>query len=419
MTFADWTELGRRDPALAAQTVWDSIASLSADQRRAIMSWQVPLPSLGANFARQSISGGPLAGVPFLAKDLFPVRGVPMQAGGRFLPSVRPTPTRDSALVTALEEAGAVLAGTTHLHEFAYGLTGENPHWGDVQHPGDPARTSGGSSSGSVAAVAAGIVPLAIGTDTGGSIRVPAAYCGVFGLRLTPHHAWISDAFALAPSFDTAGWFTGNARDMKRMLAALVGIRTSVRAPRGIYLGFDRWQEADPAVKAALDRASATFAPPADSVAEAELVHAFRGTTEAYSVLQSMEAWKQHSTWLDTHRDSYSPAVWQRIDRGRTWDSDAEGKARVTLAAIHLLWTKYFLTYDFLVLPCTPFPALKKSDFTLENRNRLLALTTPASLGGLPVLSVPVTLPSGLTSGLQIVVNSATSPVLGWALDRC
>ena len=185
MMFADWTELARQDPGLAAQTLLDRIATLAPDQRRAIVAWQMPQPALEATFARQAARRGPLSGVPFLAKDLFPVRGVPMNAGGNFLPKVKGPPNRDSALIEALDEAGAVLAGTTHLHEFAYGLTGENRHWGDVEHPKSRTRTSGGSSSGSAAAVAAGIVPFALGTDTGGSIRQPAGYCNVVGLRTT------------------------------------------------------------------------------------------------------------------------------------------------------------------------------------------------------------------------------------------
>ena len=121
-----------------------------------------------------------LAGVPFVVKDLFDAAGWPTKAGSTFLEEERARPEGDGALVARLRAEGAVLAGKTQLHEFAYGITGENPHYGDVEHPRLPGRTSGGSSSGSAAAVAAGVVPLAFGTDTAGSIRVPAAFCGLF-----------------------------------------------------------------------------------------------------------------------------------------------------------------------------------------------------------------------------------------------
>jgi len=418
MTFADWHRLGLRDPAASAKTLLNRLATLPADQRRAIVAWSTPEPALTALIARQVAMGGPLAGVPFLIKDLFPVRGVPMHAGSSFLTDVRSTASTDGSLVKALENAGAVLGGTTHLHEFAYGLTGENAHWGDVQNPLALDRTSGGSSSGSAAAVAAGIVPLAVGTDTGGSIRVPASFCGLFGLRLTPHHPWIADAFPLAPSFDTAGWFTRTAEDMRRAVEALIGVRAHERTLRGVFLGFDDWVPADPEVVTQVNAIARRMAPEADALTKAELLKVFRGTAEAYATLQSLEAFNVHREWLDRYRDRYSPEVWQRIDRGRRWQPEQEEKARIKLASVHLLWTKFFLAYDYLVLPATPFPALRKAECTLENRNHLLALTTPASLGGLPVLTLPIPLTQGLSTGLQIVVNTATSPVISWALNQ-
>src|SRR5690606_29674308 len=150
-------------------------------------------------------------------------------------------------------------AGKTHLHEFAYGITGANPHYGDCEHPLFPGRTTGGSSSGSAAAVAAGIVPLAIGTDTGGSIRVPAAFCGLFGFRLAPGDTFIADAFPLARRFDTAGWFTANPEDMRLALSALVGLRSSERTPSGCYLELPGL---DPDVALACREAAARFASP-------------------------------------------------------------------------------------------------------------------------------------------------------------
>ena len=114
----------------------------------------------------------------------------------------------------------------------------------------------------------------------------------------------------------------------------------------------------------------------------------------------------------------YSPAVWSRIDRGRHVAPDLLDTANKDLAAIRELWNGFFLQHDFLILPTTPFPALRKEECTQANRERLLALNTPASLGGLPVLSIPVALPSGLTTGLQIIVNSCQSPVIPWVLKR-
>ena len=418
MTLADWQSLSRRDPAAAARAFRLQLERLPPGQRRAIFAWEASECDLARSLA--VAPAGALAGVPYLLKDLFAVGGIPTRAGAKFMPSTLCAPKADGRMAQSLKAAGAALAGKTHLHEFAYGLTGENAHHGDVDHPAHPGRTSGGSSSGSAAAVAAGIVPFAIGTDTGGSVRVPAAFCGLYGLRLTPHEAWIADAFPLAPSFDTAGWFTASAAEMITVTSALIGMRTAERAPRGCSLDFDALgQPCDPAVGAAYARAAAGLTRPADAATARDLTHSLTGAADAYAVLQSTEAYAVHAGWLDRCQAEYEPGVWQRIDRGRRWTAAQLEAAQFRHALIKLMWTRFFLTFDFLILPATPFPALRKADCTLENRNRLLTLTAPASLGGLPVLTLPVPLEDGLSTGLQIIVNDPLSPVIPWALARC
>lgn len=420
MRLADWQALAHESPESAARSLHAALARLPTAQRRAIFAWEASETDLLAAFERSGATGGPLGGVPYALKDLFAVSGHALLAGGRFLPAVRPPARADGALAATLARAGAVLAGRTHLHEFAYGLTGENPHYGDVEHPAHPGRTSGGSSSGSAAAVAAGVVPLAIGTDTGGSIRVPAAFCGLYGLRLTPHHAWIADAFPLAASFDTPGWLTASASDLATVTGALIGLGRAEREPRGVYVDFAALGVTpDPGVADACARAAMAFAPPADPALANELGQCFGPAAEAYAVLQSTEAYAVHAEWLDARRAEYEPGVWQRIDRGRRWTAAQLEEAQLRQSLVRLAWTRCFLGLDFLILPATPFPALRKADCTLANRNRLLALTAPASLGGLPVLTIPVTLPDGLTTGLQIVINQAQSPVIPWVLARC
>lgn len=418
MSFSDWTRLSNENPEHAAREFHRRLHTLPTDQQRALISWAPSVETLATSFRKANSSGGGLAGVPYLLKDLYPVRGVLMRAGSTLLPEVRKTSESDGLLVRVLEMSGAVLAGTTHLNEFACGLTGENPHFGDVLHPRHADRLSGGSSSGSAAAVAAGLVPLAIGTDTGGSIRVPAAFCGIFGMRLTPHHPWINDAFPLSRSLDAAGWFTSTAEDMLTTLRTLIGSGTSKRALNGVYLGFDGWVSADEDCVRAINIAGQAHAPKADRHTRDELLSGFRGSSQTYAVLQSIDAFGVHREWIDTHKSRYGSDAWNRIDRGRMWtDSEIEA-AHAKLAALQLLWRKFFLTFDYLVMPATPFPALRKDACTLENRQRMLDLTSPASLGGLPVLTVPVRLGSGLTSGLQIVVSTPISPAISMILSR-
>ena len=418
---AEWQALAAGDPASAAREIARRLRAILPDaQQRAVFASLTPQTEMAATFARVAGTIAPLAGVPYVLKDLFFTAGQPMLAGSKFSPALLPIRPRDSKLPHSLRGLGAILAAKTHLHEFAYGLTGENPHFGDCEHPRFPGLTSGGSSSGSAVAVAAGIVPLAVGTDTGGSLRVPAAFCGLYGLRLTPKDTYIEDAFPLAPSFDTAGWFTRNATDLLLVNRYLVGKPpVSEREPRGCFLGFEALgQSADPEVAAAVRVTAEKFAPAADAATRDRLARPFKHAAEAYSILQSTEAYGVHAEWLDKHRDLYSPDVWARIDRGRRWSPTQLNSAQANWAAVRAVWQDFFLTYDYLVMPATPFPALSKADLTQENRNRLLALSTPASLGGLAVLSIPCALPSGLSTGLQIIVPSAQSPVISWALKR-
>jgi aspartyl-tRNA(Asn)/glutamyl-tRNA(Gln) amidotransferase subunit A len=411
MTFAQWQSLA---PAAAAHANRERIAALRPGQARAAIAVQPAEAEMARRFAAAP-PDLPLSGVPFYVKDLFDVAGEPTRAGSIFIAGQRPLPQRNAALVDALLAAGAVLAGKTHLYEFAYGLTGENPHYGNCEHPDWPDRTSGGSSSGSAALVAAGAAPLALGTDTGGSIRVPAAFCGLYGFRMTPRDPWIADAFPLAPGFDTAGWFTAHAADMRRVMSALLGAPGRAGTLRGLY-----YEPAglDPAVAAALRPAAARWGAVPDPATSQELDHAFAGSAEPYAILQSGEALAVHQAWLDPFRASYGAEVWARIDRARRWTPDQVAAAQAHQARVRSAWSGYFAGHDFLTLAAAPFPAPLARELTKDHRARLLALAAPASLGGCPVLTVPIALPSGLTAGLQIVVPSARSPVLDWVLSQ-
>jgi amidase/aspartyl-tRNA(Asn)/glutamyl-tRNA(Gln) amidotransferase subunit A len=307
-----------------------------------------------------------------------------------------------------------VLAGKTHLHEFAYGITGENPHHGDCHRPGFPGRTTGGSSSGSAAAVAAGIVPLALATDTGGSVRVPAAFCGLYGLRLSPGEPWIADAVPLAPTFDTAGWFTAGAEDLATVIEALLPpeqptprpLRGHSWAPPGL----------DPEVAAGFGAAAGQLAEPAAAALADELTAGFAPALAAYHTIVSAEAWAWHRGWFPRRATEYDPNVRQRLENAARITAEQAAAARAVTYGVRAVWREYFRTHDFLVLPATPTPAPTKAECTPELRNRIIQLTAPASLGGQPVLSLPVTLPSGLTTGLQVIVPDQRSPVLRWAL---
>jgi Asp-tRNA(Asn)/Glu-tRNA(Gln) amidotransferase A subunit family amidase len=455
LPIAAWQAMSPDD---AAREVHARIAALPDPLRRAAVAWLKPEAelarelSVGAALRRDSFEDQSrhkavptcayLHRVPYLLKDLFDLAGVPTRAGSKFLEQVRPTPAADSRIARRLSELGAVCAGKTHLVEFASGLTGENPHYGDCPHPRFPDRLSGGSSSGSASLVAAGVAPLSVGTDTGGSVRVPAAWCGLYGFRLSPGDEFIRDAFPLAPTMDTAGWFTANARDMLTVWQAWTGSRVGAAAttwsstlsprpagtqarllesaPRGCYLNARKLVPGmDPAVATACDYAAASLTAHADPVAEAALVLSWHHAMEAYIAIGMSEAHAVHRNWLAPYREHYDPVIWQRFTNAGSFPPAEIARARERLMEIRSVFRDFFRTYDFLVLPAVPTVAPTKAEATVELRRNILTLTAPASLGGLPVLTIPVPLQGGLTAGLQIILPSADSPAVPWILSKC
>ncbi|MGJ3242139.1 MAG: amidase family protein [Opitutales bacterium] len=412
-TFAHWRRLVGRDPEGAAVAWLAQVEALPATTRRAALAALPDTPSLASAFRQSSdrADGDPFRGIPFLLKDLFDVAGVPTAAGSRLLPQLRPTPDRTCPLAQRVLGLGGAYAGKTQMNEFAYGLSGENRTYGDCPHPRFPDFLSGGSSSGSAWAVGTGLVPLAFGTDTGGSIRVPASYCGIFGIRLVPNTWSREGCFPLAPSFDTAGWFTGTREDMQTSLAALLPTGPQRHRPlKGLWvpdLGIELMPEL---LQGYAYLAHCLGAEEATGPANG-LRKAFTDAARAFSVLQSREAWHIHQAWLDPHRETYDPVVWKLIDRGRHWSSEdirfAEEKERAVQSALaHTL-----ATYDYLALPAVPQPAPYKEELTPAFRERLLALTTPGSLARLPALTLPVDPGDSLTGGVQILFSQAAAAI--------
>jgi len=413
LPFAAWQAM---PPDEAAREVSTRLATLPPPLRSAAVAWLRPEADLAHELAS---ARGPLRGLPYLAKDLFDVAGVPTHAGSAFLAEARPTPG-DAALIKRLRDLGAALAGKTHMVEFAAGLTGENRTYGDCPHPHFPLRLAGGSSSGSAALVAAGVAPFAIGSDTGGSVRVPAAFCGLYGFRLTPGDALVRDAFPLSPTCDTAGWFATHPQDLATLNHAVLGQPgPAAREPKGLFLRAKHLAESSaPEVDECCARAAAQFATPAGRETQAALLAVWARAVDAYATVVTHEAFKVHEHWLEAYRERYDPGIWQRfVNAGRTPPVQLEA-AHAVFAEVRRAFTALFREHDFLVLPCAPLPALTKAQCTPETRRAILTFTAPASLAGLPVLTVPVRLPDGLTAGLQVIAPRVDSPVFEWVLAQ-
>lgn len=415
LTLAEWREIfATRGPRGAAEVFLQKIAAVPPETQRAVLCGMPSMPELYSRFEHAwAKRGEPLAGAPFLAKDLFAVAGTPTGCGSAFYAGVAPAPESDASLVAHARESGAVLAGKTQLNEFAFGLTGENPHFGDCPHPVRPDLLSGGSSSGSAWAVGAGLVPWALATDTAGSIRVPASWCGAYGLRLVPGLTDADELLPLSPSYDTPGWIAGTLGDLKAVTATLLGGLPDIgREPRVLWLGgYARY--ADDAVRDACAAFAGARGWETSADAEKLFSEICAGVEDAYPVLGGAEAASVHKRLLEQYGDRYDPTVRARLVAGAARTEYEIATAVARRARIRDMFAEFFEHYDALALPCVPCVAQPKSGHTDALRAELLRLNAPASLAGLPAVSLPVPVAgTGLTAGIQVIGPSIDRLVL-------
>ena len=378
------------------------------------------------------VDRGPLHGIPVAIKDLVATAGLRTTMGARHFASY--VPARDAECVRRLRAGGAIVIGKTTTHEFAYGATGDRSANGAARNPYRPAHMSGGSSAGSAVAVAAGIVPLAVGTDTGGSVRIPAALCGIVGLRPTQGAVPTDGVFPLSRSLDTVGPMARTAADCWALWHALITPVTSSTAPSGTLAGLapgpagmapDRprigWLEpnavtpADPAVtataRARLDDFDAEVSP-------AELPGA-EDIQRAYSTVQGFEAHAVHAARLAVSPDQYDDEVRGRLRAGaRITEADYQA-ARRTQQRARLVATELLGAHDLLAMPTVGVVAPPVGDRLvwvgerqLDARDALLGLTATWSVTGLPALSIPAGLVDGLPVGLQLVAPAGREDLL-------
>lgn len=356
--------------------------------------------------------GGPLSGLQFALKDLFDVAGVPTGAGNPDWLATHPIPETDAEIVRILLDAGADLVGKTKTDEIAWSLTGQNAHYGTPRNAAAPDRIPGGSSSGSASATSAGLVDFAIGTDTGGSVRIPASFCGLYGLR--PNHGRISldGAVALAPSYDTLGWFARDAETFARVGAVIFGTSSPATPPRRLLIAEDLFDVAEPAVRQALSGAIARAteligAPQTVTVAGDDLA-AWRN---AYRVLQSAEAWQEHEAWISASRPTFGPGIRERFQAASQLDPAEVTAAAAIRAAVRDRLAELLQDDAVMLVPAAPSPAplLTADEATLdEMRTRILGLTCPAGHAGLPQMSLPLGRVDGLPVGLGIIGAAGT-----------
>ncbi|MGH3912023.1 MAG: amidase [Pseudonocardiaceae bacterium] len=388
-------------PALA-----QVLAALAADPHNAIV--QVLPVEAGSR------RPGPLSGVPVVVKDLIDVVGVPTRCGSAIFADAEPA-RADAAVVAALRMTGAVLVAKTHTHEFAYGPTGDVAAEGPCLNPHDPRLITGGSSSGSAAAVAAGLVPLALGTDTGCSVRTPAALCGVVGLKPSRGVLPTTGVFPLSETCDHVGLLGCDIGTVSLAFTALTGHRIDLGAPvRGTVVGRPTapyWRVHDPEIAAAVDRAAVTLACAGATVRDVSLP-GIEELAATYPVIVGTEAYATHARWLDQRSGDYQPATATRLRAAATHTATAYVTAQRTRRRLAAELTIQLLAQgvDLLLLPTTPLRATPIGAEQVDApdgrrvavRPALLSLTLPFNLLGWPAVSVPAPGVRGLPAGVQL-----------------
>jgi len=355
--------------------------------------WRV-LPDAGPLVAPAGC--GPLDGETVAVKDLFAVAGQRVGAGNpEWLEQARAEPEHAWA-VARLLEAGAAVRGIARTEEFAWSLTGANAHYGTPPNPAAPGRVSGGSTSGPATAVAAGEVSVGLGSDTWGSIRVPAAYQGLWGHRPTQGAVPGDGALPLARSFDTVGWLTRDAGLLVGVGDVLLPPDTAT-ASGELLVATDLLDQAEPDVRDAVARATRHLAaaPPAWAVPDAWI--------EALRAVQAAEAWAAHGAWVGPRLDRIGAAVRGRFAFAATVTPEQADAARavVTRAGAEI---RDRLGDDVLVVPSASSVAPVADPAAAEAvRRATVAVTSVAVLAGLPAVSVPVTTADGLPAGLSLV----------------
>jgi amidase len=345
---------------------------------------------------------GALNGRSFVVKDVIDVAGSVTGAGSPALRASRPAASRSAPVVEALLRAGARCVGKARSDELAFSLVGLNERDGTPRNPRAPGHVTGGSSSGSAAAVAGGLADIGLGTDTAGSIRVPASYCGLVGIRPTHGRVAADGLVPLAPGFDTVGWLTADGALARAVGRVLLQAHAEAPPPAALAVAVDLLPDDEAAVvTAAAERWAAALGVPLSVVV---LGDADRWA-HAFHLLRAAEAWEVHGGWLDRDHPDITPAVERRLRAGASVPPDDRAAARLDRDELLRRLDEVTPRNGALVVPASAgrAPALTAPEHVLEDvRRRTLRITSVASLAGVPSVAVPAAAP-GLPYGVALV----------------
>lgn len=349
---------------------------------------------------------GPLSGLTFAVKDLYDVAGVVTSYGNPDWARTHPPATGTAICVRALLDAGADMKGKTKTVELAYGLTGENVWHGTPTNPNAPDRFPGGSSCGSAAAVAARLVDFAMGSDTGGSVRIPASYCGTYGIRPSWGAVSLTGACPLGPDYDTAGWFAARASVLRRVGDVL--LPPGGDAPLGPLLRVqEAWENAEPATAVALKPGLDAAITLLGGQVPIHLVpEGLDALYEHFRCAMAEEAWTALGPWIEATDPQFGPGVKERFLAAKALDPAKARAGRAFRRALQARLHPLLAGGAVMIYPTSPAPApLTGATLAAQNavRERTMGVTAIAGFGGLPEVTLPVGRVDGAPVGLSLV----------------
>ena len=362
------------------------------------------------------VPGGPLSGLTFAAKDIFDVAGHVTGGGNPDWKATHPPAERNAWIVQTLVDAGATMVGKTHTDELTRGILGENAHYGTPVNPRAPGRVPGGSSSGSASAVAGGLVDFALGSDTGGSVRIPASFCGLYGLRPTHGRIPLEGILLQAPSYDTIGWFARDAATFARVAESVFGSTIESAAPSRVVIAEDLFGECDPEIASALRPVANRLAAMASTSETVQLApDGVDGWAWQQNALQSVQAWESVKDWIDAVNPRFSYMVADRYALGTSFTQPQMEAARATRDRARRRLDDVAGPGTFLCFPTSPVVAPPR-DQPLSGKRasqvRIVRLTCMGGTTGRPQLSMPLGEVDGLPVGLSIMGNRGDDEAL-------
>lgn len=353
------------------------------------------------------VAAGPLEGLTCVVKDMFDIAGEVAGAGNPAWLADHAPAAANADVITRILDAGASIIGKTVCDEFFYSILGANAHYGTPVNPRTPDRLPGGSSSGSATAIAGGIADFALGSDTGGSIRIPATVNGIYGIRPTHGRVSLCGVLPLAKTFDTVGWFSASARLLQKIAPVLLQGESKPGPVTTVIHAKDLMALADPDVGAAFARFKSRCAGILPSAIEIGIAPEGIDTwRETFRVIQGYEAWQAYGAWLDSHDVELGPGTKERFAYGKMVSGETVDKARSHLDGIRSYLNAFLQKGAVLIMPTAPALAPLLSATTAEldcYRSRVMNFTCIAGHGGLPQVNIPAGNADGVPVGVSLI----------------